>query len=202
VPPEQEIRTVKKVPAKHLGLVLEEFMQRRHDALDDTLDRVYERHVSDVSRWMRRLIGPRQDVEDLIHEVFLVALRRRGSFRGDASVKTWLFRITHQVARSRRGRERWRRWLFLRHASGLADARPAPVTPLEEIEQREQIARLYQALDRLPDDQRTALILFEIEGLPGDEVAELLGLTIGAVWVRLHRGRARLLKELSKEDNR
>src|SRR5262245_27988262 len=138
------------------------------DSLDDTLDRVYERHVSDVSRWLRRLLGPREDVEDLIHEVFLVALRRRGGFRGAASVKTWLFGITHQVACSRRGRERWRRWLFFRHAPGLASNRPAPVTFLEEMEQRERIAGLYEALDRLPDDQRTALILFEIEGLSSE----------------------------------
>ena len=172
----------------------------RQDAIDVVLDRVYERHVADVDRWVRRLVGPREDVEDLVHEVFLVAVRRRGSFRGEASVKTWLFRIAHHVVRGRRRRDRVRRWLFARHAETLPAERSAIVTPLEEIERREQSARLYAALDRVPDEYRTALILYEIEGLSGEQVAELVGVQLGTIWVRLHRGRARLLRELSRED--
>jgi RNA polymerase sigma-70 factor (ECF subfamily) len=164
------------------------------------LDRIYERHVADVDHWVRRLTGPREDVEDLVHEVFLIAVRRRGSFRGEASVKTWLFRIAHNVVRGRRRRERVRRWLFARHVENLPAERVAIVTPLEEIEQREQSARLYAALDRIPDDYRAALILYEIEGLSGEQVAELLGVPLGTIWVRLHRGRARLLRELSREE--
>jgi RNA polymerase sigma-70 factor, ECF subfamily len=171
----------------------------RRNALDEVLDRIYERHVADVDRWVRRLVGPREDVEDIVHDVFLVAVRRRGSFRGDASVKTWLFRIAHHVVRGRRRRDRVRRWLFQRHADGLSAASGPITTPLEEIEQREQAARLYAALDRLPDDYRTALILYEIEGLSGEEVAELLDVQLGTIWVRLHRGRARLLRELSSD---
>jgi RNA polymerase sigma-70 factor (ECF subfamily) len=139
-------------------------------------------------------------VEDLVHEVFLVAVRRRDSFRGEASLKTWLFRIAHNVVRGRRRRERVRRWLFARHVQELPAERVAIVTPLEEIEQREQSARLYKALDRIPDDYRAALILYEIEGLSGEQVAELLGVPLGTIWVRLHRGRARLLRELSREE--
>ena len=175
-------------------------MPCRRDSIDAVLDRIYERHVADVDHWVRRLTGPREDVEDLVHEVFLVAVRRRGSFRGEASVKTWLFRIAHNVVRGRRRRERVRRWLFARHAEELPAERVAIVTPLEEIEQREQSARLYAALDRIPDDYRVALILYEIEGLSGEQVAELLGVPLGTIWVRLHRGRARLLCELSREE--
>jgi RNA polymerase sigma-70 factor (ECF subfamily) len=172
----------------------------RRDTIDAVLDRIYERHVADVDHWVRRLTGPREVVEDLVHEVFLIAVRRRGSFRGEASVKTWLFRIAHNVVRGRRRRERVRRWLFARHVENLPAERVAIVTPLEEIEQREQSARLYAALDRIPDDYRAALILYEIEGLSGEQVAELLGVPLGTIWVRLHRGRARLLRELSREE--
>lgn len=172
----------------------------REDSVDAILDRIYEHHVADVDRWVRRLVGPREDVEDLVHEVFLVAVRRRGSFRGDASVKTWLFRIAHRVVRGRRRRERVRRWLFARHGETLQVERSNTVTPLEELERYEKTAHLYAALDRLPDDYRTALILYEIEGLSGEQVAELVGVQLGTVWVRLHRGRARLLRELSRED--
>ena len=172
----------------------------RSDALDEVLDRIYERHVADVDRWVRRLVGPREDVEDIVHEVFLIAVRRRGSFRGDASIKTWLFRIAHNVVRGRRRCERVRRWLFARHAEKLPEECVAMVTPLEEIEQRERSARLYAALDRIPDNYRAALILYEIEGLSGEQVAEFLGVPLGTIWVRLHRGRAKLFHELSREE--
>ena len=188
-----------KDPVTRLGIAQAVDQPRRRSALDEVLDRMYERHVTDVDRWVRRLVGPRDDVEDIVHDVFLVAVRRRGSFRGDASVKTWLFRIAHHVVRGRRRRERVRRWLFTRHAEALPAGRGAVVTPLEEMEQREQTARLYAALDRLPDDYRTALILYEIEGMSGEQVAELVGVQVGTIWVRLHRGRTRLMRELSSE---
>ena len=189
-----------KDPMTKLEVASAVAMPGRQDAIDAVLDRIYERNLDDVDHWVRRLVGPREDVEDLVHDVFLVAVRRRGSFRGEASVKTWLFRIAHHVVRGRRRRERVRRWLFARHAEELPAERGAIVTPLEEIEYRERTARLYAALDRMPDDYRTALILYEIEGLSGEHVAELLGVQLGTIWVRLHRGRARLLRELSKED--
>ena len=172
------------------------------DSLDEMLDRIYDRHVLDVHRWVRRLTGPRDDLEDLVHEVFLVAFRRRGEFRGDGTLTTWLFRITELVVKNRRARDRTRRWLFARHSEDLVAERVAAATPLEEIEHRERIVRLYAALDRLPDRYRTPLVLYEIDGMTGQDLAELLGMTVGATWVRLHRGRARLLRELAKMENR
>jgi RNA polymerase sigma-70 factor, ECF subfamily len=67
------------------------------------------------------------------------------------------------------------------------------------MERRERVERLYRALDRLPDIYRTALILFEIEGVRGNELAELVGIDVETLWVRLHRGRAKLLALMSKE---
>jgi RNA polymerase sigma-70 factor (ECF subfamily) len=118
----------------------------------------------------------------------MVALRRPGEFRGEASVRTWLFRITNNIVRSRR---RVRRWLFRLHGPSAEEA-IAPVTPLESIERRESAARLHAALDDIPDIYRTAFILYELEGLPCEEVATLVGVDVGTVWVRLHRGRANL----------
>jgi RNA polymerase sigma-70 factor (ECF subfamily) len=188
-----------KEPVLSLEVAQAASRSERRDDVDAVLDRIYERYVADVNRWVRRLVGPRDDVEDLVHEVFLVAVRKRGSFRGDATVKTWLFRIAERVVRGRRRRERVRRWLFARHTDSLRGEGRNAVTPLEEIERCELTARLYAALDRLPEDYRTALILYEIEGLSGEQVAELVGVQMGTLWVRLHRGRARLLQELSRE---
>jgi RNA polymerase sigma-70 factor (ECF subfamily) len=165
----------------------------------DPLDELYEQHAADVKRWARRLAGPRADLEDLLHDVFVIALRRRFTFRGEASLKTWLFRITHHVVRSRLRRAFIRGLIFRQHEGELTSAIPSPATPLEEIERRERHLRLYDALDQLPDSYRTTLILYEIEGLSGEEVAELTGVNLGTIWVRLHRGRAKLLECLTKE---
>ena len=165
----------------------------------DLLDELYARYAADIKRWVRRLAGPNADLEDLLHDVFVIALRRRFTFRGDASIKTWLFRITHHVVRGRRRRSFVRRLLFGQRQDEIVATAPAVSTPHDEIERRERHVRLYRALDQLPDAYRTALILYEIDGLSGDEVAKLVGISLSTLWVRLHRGRAKLLACLSAE---
>lgn len=165
-------------------------------------DHLYENYEPMVERWVRRLAGPSVDIEDLIHDVFVVALRRRGEFRGDAKVSTWLFRIAQLVVRKCRFRHKLRQCLDILHRSHeLAVVPPSP-TPLEVVEQRQQNARLYAALDRLPDKYRTAVILCDIESMGAEEVGNLIGLTANAVWVRVHRGRAMLLEQLTRNQGR
>ncbi len=160
-------------------------------------DHLYESYEPMVERWVRRLAGPGAEVEDLVHDVFVVALRRRGEFRGEAKVSTWLFRITELVVRKRRFRRKLRQCLDVLHRSHeLAVVQPSP-TPLEVVEQRQRVQRLYAALDWLPDKYRTAVILCDIENTGAEEVGHLLGLTANAVWVRVHRGRAMLLERLT-----
>jgi RNA polymerase sigma factor (sigma-70 family) len=165
-------------------------------------DHLYETYEPMVERWVRRLVGPSAEVEDLIHDVFVVALRRRGEFRGDAKVSTWLFRITELVVRKRRFRRRLRQFLDVLHRSQAEVVVPPSPTPLEVLEERQRCARLYAALDRLPEKYRTAIILFDIEGSGAEEVGKLLGLTANAVWVRVHRARAMLLKQLTTCEGR
>jgi RNA polymerase sigma-70 factor (ECF subfamily) len=174
------------------------------DASDPELlfDHLYENYEPLVERWVRRLAGPSAEVEDLIHDVFVVALRRRGEFRGEAKVSTWLFRITELVVRKRRFRHKLRQCLDLLHRSHEIAVMPPSPTPLEVVEQRQQCARLYAALDRLPDKYRTAVILCDIENAGAEEVGQLLGLTANAVWVRVHRGRAMLLEQLTRNQGR
>jgi RNA polymerase sigma-70 factor (ECF subfamily) len=115
-------------------------------------------------------------------------------------VKAWLFRITHNAVRSRMRRGFVRRLLLGRHQDALVAQTPTPSTPQQEIERRERHVQLYDALDQLSDSYRTPLILYEIDGLSGEEVAELTGVRLATVWVRLHRGRAKLLDLLNKEE--
>ena len=162
------------------------------------IDALYERHLSQVRRWASQLAGPVADLEDLVHDIFLIAFRKGFKDRGEASVNTWLFRIAHHEIRARRRRKRLRQLLLGRHQDALVP--PAPNTPQQEMERWERHVRLYQALDRLPDCYRTTLILYEIEELSGEKVAELTGTSPGTVWVRLHRGRERLVELLVREE--
>jgi RNA polymerase sigma factor (sigma-70 family) len=174
------------------------------DASDPELlfDHLYETYEPVVERWVRRLAGPSAEVEDLIHDVFVVALRRRGEFRGEAKVTTWLFRITQFVVRKRRFRQRLRGFLDVLHRAETEAVAPPSPTPLELVEQRQQCARLYAALDRLPDKYRTAIILCDIEGASAEEAGQLLGLSANAVWVRVHRARGMLLEQLTRRQGR
>jgi len=149
---------------------------------------LYRAHAQRVAAWASRLAGPSHDVEDMVQEVFLTVQRLLPGFRREAQVTTWLFRITFNVVRHRRRKERWRRWFgSVEEAGALACGRPGPS---EELERREAAALVYRALDRLSERYRTVIILFEIEGLPGEKVAELMGAKLATVWVWLHRGRA------------
>src|ERR1039457_987707 len=149
----------------------------------DSIDTLYGQHLAKVTRWARRLAGPSADLEDLVHDIFLIALRKGFQFRGEATVDTWLFGIAQRVVWTKRRKSRLRQWLFGQNQTMLVP--PEPRTHQHELERREQSARLYQALDRLPDVYRTALILYELEELPGEEVARLTGVPLGTVWVRL-----------------
>ena len=162
----------------------------------DSLDELYQQYGPDIKRWARRLAGPQADLEDLLHDVFLVAVRRSFVSRGEGNVRTWLFRITDHVVRTRRRRAFIRGLLFRRHQDAMVAATPTPATPQEEAERREQHHLLYRALDRLADSYRTTLILYEIEGLSAEEVAALTGVPVGTGCVRLHRGRAKLVAYL------
>jgi RNA polymerase sigma-70 factor (ECF subfamily) len=164
-----------------------------------TFDDVYRDHVQAVARWVARLAGPGADAEDLTQEVFLVVDRRLHEFRGDSAVATWLFRIAANVAANDRRKRARRPWWS--PARLVADrAAPAPgETPLDRLERRERQALFYDALDRLREEHRRALVLFELEQLPVCDIARLLGRREGNVRVLLHRARAAFLKQVVRE---
>lgn len=177
--------------------------------LDTNLDRrstleladVYREHSAAVSRWVRRLWGPGRasgtvDEEDLLHEVFLVVQRRLAGFRGESALTTWLYAITVLVVNARRKKERWRRLLWRRAEPELA-AEPADA-PSAEHGRAETSRIVYSVLDALKERDRTLLILFELEQLPGAEVAAIAGVSEDNLWVALSRARARFKTEFER----
>jgi RNA polymerase sigma-70 factor (ECF subfamily) len=167
------------------------------------LEAIYREHSAAVSKWVRRLWGPgatggTADEEDLLQEVFLVVQRRLATFRAEAALTTWLYGITVLVVNGRRRKERWRRFLWRRAEPELQLERDAGVPAVQEDFERAEAARLvYSVLDQLSERDRTLLILFELERLPGREVSEIFGLSEPNLWVALSRARARFKKALA-----
>jgi RNA polymerase sigma-70 factor, ECF subfamily len=150
--------------------------------------------VQSVTRWAERLLGPDSDLEDVVHEVFVIAHQRLAGFRGDSTLMTWLFGITKRVVCNRRRKNRWRRWLS---GSGTDATLRLPSTgpdPERELQGVETARAVYRVLDKLPERDRQVLILFELEGFSAEEVGELLGINAGNARLRLHRARARFLR--------
>ena len=158
------------------------------------LAEVYRRHASDVARWAGRLGGPRIDVDDVIQEVFIIAARRLAEFRGEAKLTTWLFRITDRVVRNHRRWARVRRILTRLTAEHGESLEADDAGPLETLERKADARDAYRILDELPEKYRRVLILFELEELPSDEIAGLLGARVETIRVWLHRARRLFLE--------
>jgi RNA polymerase sigma-70 factor (ECF subfamily) len=159
---------------------------------------LYQNHGAQVARWASRLGGPGVDVDDVVQEVFLGAHRQLARFRGDAKVTTWLYTITARVVRRARKKGWLGRWLR-GSAQDVAGSVASPrLSPVEELEQQRAARDVYRVLERLSERQRAVLVLFELEGHSGEEIAELTGTRVGTVWVDLHRARAAFLKQLEK----
>jgi len=176
-----------------------------------TFDSLYRAHAGTVARWALRLLGPKGDADDVVQDVFLVVQRRLPEFRGEADITTWLYAITVRVAQRWRRRARWWMWVTGRGQNpGRGRILERFVPPVEMpsdpqalLEARERTILLYQLLDEMPESQRTTFILFELEGLSGEEVAKITGASVGTVWVRLSRARrgfmARMLVREARE---
>ncbi len=153
-----------------------------------------------VSVWVRRLGGPQIEVDDAVQEVFLLAYRHLGKLKQRDGLKVWLYRATENVVRHQRRRLRRQREVLSGGAetAQLASESPSPGELATDEEARRKALQLtYAVLDRMSERNRTLIILFELEELTGQEIAELKGAKVATVWVWLHRARAEFRRHLA-----
>ncbi|MEZ5290239.1 MAG: sigma-70 family RNA polymerase sigma factor [Vicinamibacterales bacterium] len=159
-------------------------------------------HERMVYQLAYHLLGTREEALDLSQEVFLRVFRTMGTFRGQSSLRTWIYRIVINQAKNR---QRW--WRRRRQsdqvsldqhvqAHGDLAQRPEATAPDRLLARKQAAARLWAALDRLPFDQRTAIVLREFDGLSYDEIAFSLDIAVGTVKSRLTRARQALRTDL------
>jgi RNA polymerase sigma-70 factor (ECF subfamily) len=164
-------------------------------------DELVDRHQERVARLARRLLGWSTDVDDVVQEVFLAALKNATRFRRGSSLETWLTTITLNKCRTHR------RGLLarLRFLTGFG-AHPTPEEPPADAPaaHAESFSTAQSAIRRLSPREREVIVLHYLEEKPVDEIAHLVGSSRGAVDVRLHRARIRLREILGvkEEDTR
>ncbi len=178
-----------------------EGLRHGDEAAYELLIQRYERPVYNL---VSRLVDDPADAADGVQEVFLKIFRKVGWFRGDSSLKTWIYRIAINEARNQRrwfGRHRQRE-VGLEPAAGettggystwLEDQQPSPFDIALDHETR---ALIEDALNQVSPAFRAALVLREIEGLSYEEISEILEVSLGTVKSRIMRGREALRKNL------
>ena len=139
-----------------------------------------------------RTMGDPDEAADALQDALLSAHRSAATFRGDSQVTTWMHRIVVNACLDRIRRSKARPTVPLpEHDSAH------PIEPRDPLGRRELAWEIDRALRSLPDEQRTALVLVDVEGYSVDETAELLGIPTGTVKSRCARGRAKLVPLLA-----
>ena len=163
-------------------------------ALD--FQRVYDEFHVRIRRYLVRLGGP-GDADDLTQETFARVSQALAGFRGEAALSTWIYRIATNVALDRARSPRFQLQAHTAEPEALAALGTMPVIE-QDIASREMSACVRDYVDQLPADSRTVVILSELEELPDREIAEILGISLEAAKIRLHRARARLRQLLEQ----
>jgi RNA polymerase sigma-70 factor (ECF subfamily) len=152
------------------------------------LGSLFDRYHLSLFDFLNRMTGNRHAAEDLVQEVFLRVLKYRATYRDGARFETWVFRIARN-ARADYFSRRESAGPLTEEAMESPDTTPGPD---RQLEQESDSARLQAALMSLREDRRELIVLARFQGMKHEAIAELLGIDVGAVKVRIHRA----LKEL------
>jgi len=174
-------------------------------------EEIYSLFQPRILGYLSRMLGE-NEAEDLTQEVFVKVDRALKEFRGEARLSTWIYRIATNAAldrlRSSPYRQRARESVQADSAdqgAGLEDKNVWTGETKEGLDQqlirREMNSCIREYIDQLPEDYRTVLLLSEVEGFKNREIAEILGVSLDTVKIRLHRARARLKESLDSHCN-
>ncbi len=184
-----------------------QFIERLKAGEASAFDRLVEERHGDIYALLYRLTEDAEEARDLTQETFLQAFRHLSGFRGEADLRTWLYRIAVNQARNR-----WRWWKRRRRDRTVSLDAPvseeidAPLSaglagdegldPERQALAREREQALHAALKSLSRPYREVIVLRDIEGLSYEEVAAALDMNVGTVKSRLNRGRTELRRRL------
>jgi RNA polymerase sigma-70 factor (ECF subfamily) len=201
----EELNQVAMAAPSSVGLSADtQFLENLKAGDPAAFDQLVNRYSPDIYALLVRLTEDLEEAKDLTQETFLRALRNIKSFRGEADIKTWLFRIAINESRNRR------RWWMRRKKNvtvsleaetetlGLNEriASPSSENPEMAAINHERGQAIQQALQELPQNYREVIILRDIEGLTYEEIASALQANVGTIKSRIARGRDELRRKL------
>jgi len=147
-----------------------------------------------------RMCANREDAQDCLQEAMLRVYRAIGSFKGQSTFSTWLYRITMNTCLDELRRKKNKQSASL---DNLLDQGWAPTdtaaSPEKHALMREMRGQLVKSINELPEDMRAAIVLRDIHGVAYDEIAEMLETNVGTIKSRISRGREKLREILSKK---
>jgi RNA polymerase sigma factor (sigma-70 family) len=162
------------------------------------LGTLYDRHGDAVRGFVVRAMCGHADADDVVHDAFLTAARIAARFDGRATARPWLIGIAARLVQ-RRGRRLGR---LARVLDRFAWSRPQASVPGPALVARSELGAVAAVVARMAPAKRVVLLMAELEGMTGPEIAEALGIPIGTVWTRLHHARRELLHALGEPEAR
>ena len=196
-----------KLPSSTSPNIMEEFQEACRDNADDAdfqlmqrlaqgdqtaLETLVDQFSDRLSLLIGRLTAWSTDREDLLQDVFLLAWQRASQFQSRGSLAGWMTQLAINRCRKYFRAKR----SFLNFLERLTYRQPDPTTPMKKADPTDELS---QALEKLKPEDRTVLVLFYLEEMPGAQVAEILGISNNTLHVRLHRARLQLKKFLDEE---
>lgn len=193
-------------------IVEEKLRQELVDSNPSAFKRLFNLYSPMMFNVAFRMLGNKQDAEDVTQDVFLKVYKSLKHFRGDAKISTWLYRIAVNLSLNLQRKKKFKRWISINTESspsiinendgesfeiaGSSEENPASIMEKKETE---RIVR--EAINSLPDQQRVALLLYRYEGLSYEEIAKIMDVSVASVESRLHRAKHNLAKKLQHLKN-
>jgi RNA polymerase sigma-70 factor (ECF subfamily) len=171
---------------------------------DQNFNEIFDKYHPRILQYLSRIVGP-DDAEDLSQVVFDKISRGLNRFKGKSSLSTWIYRIATNTAIdiSRSAVSKYEREHNSFEDDSSHESSDAPVAPASPVTDQLVIRKemndcINEFIDKLPTDYKTVIVLSELEGMTNKEIAEILGITLDNVKIRLHRARVRLKKALQE----
>lgn len=181
---------------------LRELVERAQAGDRAAFEQLYHQHSAMVYNLCFRMVGNRQEAEDITQDVFLQAFRAIKRFRTESKVSSWLYRIAVNRCLNHERREKLARWVsldgVLRHPEdgSAALTSPSHARPDRILERAETERMVNEAINSLPKRQRVAVLLRRYEGLSYQEVAGVMRCSVSSVQSLLHRAKVTLAQDL------
>jgi RNA polymerase sigma-70 factor (ECF subfamily) len=176
-----------------------DLMMRVRDGDEDAFREIVQKYHHEVQSLCCRYVGNHEDAEEVAQDVFIRLLRYAPSYKPKAKLSTYIYRIAVNLSLNKirdRKVKQWVSWDFLprREMKGLVEINPE--NPDLVLEEEDKVKAVRKALDRLPENQKTAVLLQRYQGLSYKEIAEVMNTSVSAVESLIFRSKKNLEKHL------